>query len=83
MKTEMAHGFNKGHNRGTTRCRGCGKLTWKEYEATQSGLCTTCFNDAGMENEHNDGHHDESPDPACRFCQGTAADTLARERARQ
>jgi rubrerythrin len=76
-------GFNKGQNRGTAACVECGKLTWREYANNQCGLCTTCFDRAGWENEHNDrGHEDPrygTPDENCPICKELAAGTAAKE----
>ena len=58
---------------GVYTCRDCGKDT----RATGQGeegveLCRHCYEDAGMENEHNDGHHDGNPQANCRQCQAKA-----------
>lgn len=35
-------------------------------------LCEGCYDEAGFENAHNDGHH-ETPDAGCYVCNGTDA----------
>lgn len=34
-------------------------------------LCVRCYDEAGFENAHSDGHHDDAPDANCHVCQGT------------
>lgn len=36
-------------------------------------LCVSCYDAAGLENEHSDGYHDDTPDPNCPDCQLTTA----------
>lgn len=40
------------------KCRCCGKLT-RETGSCESNvqLCLACYDEAGLENEHSDGHH--------------------------
>jgi hypothetical protein len=51
-------------------CRGCGKTT----NAGSNGLdlCAKCFDEAGLENEHQDGMHDGESAEGCPFCAKTA-----------
>jgi len=54
---------------GVYECRCCGKRTRETGSGESgSGLCADCFNDAGLENEHSDGHHDDEPKPGCPQC---------------
>lgn len=50
-------------------CVCCGKRT-RETGEGESGceLCLKCFNEAGIENEHLDGYHDEEPRKDCPDC---------------
>lgn len=56
---------------GVYTCQGCGKKT-RETGAGESNvdLCLGCFNDAGDENEHLDGHTE--PVKGCRFCEAAS-----------
>jgi hypothetical protein len=49
-------------------CKGCGKRT---TDRTGGGteLCRRCYDEAGLENEHQDGGHTE-PHPDCPMCKG-------------
>lgn len=65
-------------------CRDCGDLQpaaqdsdLDDLDARGVCLCFTCYTDAGNENEHNDGRHDDQPDPTCCYC--VAADHQAKE----
>jgi len=53
-------------------CRGCGKRTRVGFEddvdAYNLELCYECWEDAGLENDHSDGHHSEVSNPDCRWC---------------
>ena len=46
---------------GIYRCSDCGKLT-RETGNSESllgdGVCRSCYDEAGLENEHQDGYHD-------------------------
>jgi len=47
----------------------CGrKLDPANKDAMGVDLCPTCYDEAGLENEHSDGYHDK-PNPACPGCQ--------------
>jgi hypothetical protein len=50
-------------------CKACGKRT-RETGECESGveLCRDCYEDAGYENEHQDGYHDDEPNPSCPWC---------------
>lgn len=50
-------------------CECCGKRT-RETGSCESnvGLCLTCYDEAGLENEHEDGHHDAEPHADCPYC---------------
>lgn len=64
--------FAKGRNPGTMKCYSCGKVTWRAYIETivdaTSGICRDCYEEAGYENAHSDGHHDAQPDYNCPVC---------------
>jgi hypothetical protein len=48
---------------------GCGrKLDPGDKDAMGVDLCPTCYDEAGLENEHSDGYLDDEPDPACPVC---------------
>lgn len=58
------------------KCQDCGKLT---HDSTFTGLgtmCRDCYDDAGMENEHSDGHHAEQANPDCKRCVEEYASSL-------
>jgi hypothetical protein len=73
MNAKRQNGFEKGTGlgteRGTYRCEDCGKRT-RETGSCESGvgLCLSCYDRGGLENEHNDGYHD-TPDENCPKCQ--------------
>ena len=58
--------FNRGS--GCYTCAMCGKQT-RETGGCESNcrLCLSCFEQAGLENEHQDGHHGD-PNPDCPMC---------------
>lgn len=67
MTRSNAH-FRKGSS--TYTCRSCGKLT-RETGHCESGveLCAACYDEAGWENEHQDGGHAEGSRPdVCPMC---------------
>lgn len=48
----------------------CGrKLDPGNKDAMGVDLCPTCYDEAGLENEHADGYHDDEPAPGCPECQ--------------
>ena len=69
MKQRMKN-FSR-HNQ-PVACRSCGKLTtWSEANGYGGlGLCGPCFDEASLENEHFDGHHQDAPHKGCKHCQG-------------
>lgn len=59
---------------GCYTCRACGKRTRETGEGESSiELCIRCYDDAGLENNHSDGGHDDNPHPDCYLCQGRPA----------
>jgi ribosomal protein S14 len=52
-------------------CRLCGKLTTYSEVSGHHGLdlCRVCFDEATLENEHFDGHHEDEPKAGCVHCQ--------------
>lgn len=65
-----ARRFEKGS--GVYKCRGCGRKTRSTGRGDNENvqMCTTCYDEAGFENEHSDGGH-QSGDyleecPTCR-----------------
>lgn len=54
-------------------CRCCQKHT-RETGAGESmiDLCLNCYEGAGLENEHTDGHHDAEPEANCPDCKAEA-----------
>jgi hypothetical protein len=51
-------------------CRMCGRrTTWSDVNGYRGlALCEACFEQASLENEHHDGHHQDQPHPACALC---------------
>ena len=55
---------------GCYTCAACGKRTLDTgRDEAGVGLCIACYDAAGHENAHYDGHHAETPEPACPLCQ--------------
>lgn len=50
------------------KCEGCGKLTAMVQGDATTQLCRKCYDEAGLENEHEDGLHDDSPVADCPTC---------------
>lgn len=50
------------------KCRGCDQRFRAIDLDMSTRMCEECFDAAGLENEHNDGHHDDNPDPGCPWC---------------
>jgi hypothetical protein len=42
-------------------------------------MCTHCYDESGLENEHADGYHDEEPNTACPACTEQSDDEAARD----
>lgn len=61
-----AHKFSR-MNRPDVYCKVCGKRTTRNTGGG-TGLCGPCYDEAGLENEHADGHHDEAPHADCPDC---------------
>jgi hypothetical protein len=59
-------------------CYACqkSKLSW-EWTRDSSGidLCAACYDEAGLENEHQDGYHAEKPVSDCPMCEAEASAT--------
>ena len=53
---------------GCFSCVACGKKTRKTGKNDSTELCNKCYDMAGMENEHNDGHHNANFNPKCPDC---------------
>lgn len=75
--------FERGTNRGNKRCISCGKNTWESRIDMSSELCTvatgdqivSCYDAAGLENEHVDGVHSvdqNGPEATCPMCTAEA-----------
>lgn len=58
--------FNR-FNRPDVTCKGCGKRTTRNA-GEGTWLCGRCYEEAGLENEHADGYHDEEPHAGCPVC---------------
>lgn len=59
------------HNQPVT-CRCCGKLTTERVQGTYGlDMCAVCIDSAGVENEHQDGHHERGTRGDCPLCQLT------------
>lgn len=58
--------FSKG---GTYECANCKHVTRNVGgDEASCGLCLLCYDEAGLENAHNDGHHAEESDQTCHYC---------------
>lgn len=84
-KTRTATGGSLRKGNKMFKCQDCGKLT---HDSTYTGLgtmCRDCYDDAGIENEHSDGHHDDVANPDCKDCNALLqlADNIIEERAHQ
>jgi hypothetical protein len=44
-------------------------------------MCTHCYDESGLENEHADGYHDDEPNTACPACDAEAAAEVTEEAA--
>ena len=57
--------FERGSS--TYRCESCGKLTRNTGDEGDFGRrsCRKCWDEAGFENEHQDGGHDPGSRPDC------------------
>lgn len=66
MKTKHDR-FERGS--GVYKCGVCKKNT-RETDEGESNveLCRACYIESGIENEHNDGHHDKKTDTECKLC---------------
>lgn len=60
-----SHRFRRGLNN-VISCRSCGKRTTNDA-GEGTGLCKDCYVEAGLENEHQDGMHEE-PVMTCPLC---------------
>lgn len=62
-------------------CADCGEPHPAKHIDPSTGLCGPCYDRAGLENAHSDGHHANEPDPECPDCledrTGTATIDLA------
>jgi len=51
----------------------CGRLTTESVNgALGLALCARCQDEAGLENEHADGHHESAPCAECPDCRAEA-----------
>lgn len=69
-KTMALKGFRKGFgNNSTYVCGNCKHLT-RNVGGDEAGctLCERCYDEAGIENAHSDGHHDAEKDMTCHEC---------------
>lgn len=73
----MTGKFAHGTNRGTKRCVSCKRNTQEGNVDRSTGLCMMhperpgkigCYDLAGIDNEHEDGYHDDAPDDNCSIC---------------
>ncbi len=55
-----------GTNYATTTARADPSCLFRD--AAGCGLCIACYDEAGVENEHADGHHSGAPEPRCADC---------------
>lgn len=68
--------FTRTRNNGTDVCASCNVRTWKDRIDASTGLCEACYEEAGLENEHSDGHHEVNPNPECPDCKEVAMVTV-------
>lgn len=56
-----------------THCICCQTARVASAQETAHGvdLCVRCYDEAGYENAHSDGHHTDAADENCHVCQGT------------
>ena len=59
--------YNRFGRGGVYTCVSCGKRT-RDTNGVACDLCASCYKEVSMENAHNDGHHDGSPNPDCPYC---------------
>lgn len=65
---KMVTKFEKKY-KGCYLCLGCGKKTRETGEGeSDCELCRDCYEKAGLENEHNDGHHQDKKIVNCIKC---------------
>lgn len=57
--------------RGFCACCGTRRIAPAAETAHGVDLCVICYDEAGMENAHSDGHHEAEADANCHVCQGT------------
>lgn len=50
------------------KCANCGTKVAKRDWANQAELCAGCYHEAGLENEHQDGYHEEQSEADCPMC---------------
>jgi len=50
-----------------------------EWDRDSAGveLCASCYEEAGLENEHQDGYHSDNPDPKCPMCRSNDGEELS------
>jgi hypothetical protein len=56
------------------KCSECGNLTHSAVGGSNTGLCPTCYDVAGLENEHADGEHVNAPHASCPDCKAPASE---------
>lgn len=72
MATTRTHQRFSRHNQ-PCKCRMCGKTTTKNVDGClYIQLCRPCYEAAGLENEHSDGYHANTPHPDCPDCKAEA-----------
>lgn len=59
-------------------CENCGKRT-TSFSSGGGNLCGKCDEMFGIENEHNDGDHDDSPRGDCHLCKAEKVEELTEE----
>lgn len=73
MNVHQTGKFNKQYNRGTIVCQVCNKrrqMANINNGAIGGRTCMDCYDQQGIENEHMDGYHEETPDANCSLCKG-------------
>jgi hypothetical protein len=85
MNSTSPRRFTRGSNPGTATCSNCGKRTWASRAQDQGAgyrLCQECYDEAGYENEHQDGYHaadQNGPSLNCPMCRPEQAVVAAKE----
>lgn len=59
-------------NRKPANCTDCNRKLTSATRSDNEVLCTKCYELAALENDHQDGYHDDAPDADCLMCDPNA-----------